>query len=191
LSLPVAEILDDVRLLTTSITSLLFSGNFSKNYRSKLQNAALRTHNHIINVISSNPDTDFIYETCRIAALAYSSSIMSNTPFSQGYFGDKERRREFYSKLWKVGLTSWKKIPGIFLWILLVAGPGSGNSPIDMYLKEKATITAVSMVVDDFDLAVGCLRAFWVVQRWIAGQDLEILYSNNAVGTSFTQRDHL
>ncbi|PVH68030.1 hypothetical protein DL98DRAFT_634445, partial [Cadophora sp. DSE1049] len=170
LSLPVAEILDDVRLLTTSITSLLSRGCFSRNDSSKLENTALCIHNRIMNVKSSSSDAGFIYETCRIAALAYSSAIMSHTPFSQGYFGDEERRQDFYSKVWKVSLTRWKKIPGIFLWILLVAGPGSGNNPYDIYLKEKTTITAMSIAVEDFDLAVGCFRAFWMAQRWIARQ---------------------
>ncbi|KAH6662300.1 hypothetical protein B0J14DRAFT_308034 [Halenospora varia] len=195
LSLPVAKILDDMRLLTTSIMSLSlsgrFSGSFSKIDASKLQRTARFVHNRIrslpvIDVTSSNDDIDFIYETCRIAAFAYSLSISSRIPFSQGYFRDDERRQDFYSKIWKVSLTRWKKISGIFLWILLVAFPRTGDTRRGLYLKTDmgvtaAYVTALSIAVEDFDVAVGCLRAIWTVQRWIMrqGADEEDLISNN------------
>lgn len=180
-----------MRLLTTSIMSLSlsgrFSGNFSKIDDSKLQSTARFVHNRIrslpvIDVTSSNDEIDFIYETCRIAAFAYSLSISSRIPFSQGYFRDDERCQDFYSKIWKVSLTRWKKIPGIFLWILLVAFPRTGG----LYLKTNmgitaAYVTALSIAVQDFDVAIGCFRAIWTVQRWIMrqGADEKDLISNS------------
>ena len=42
-----------------------------------------------------------------------------------------------------------------------------------MYLRGKLDTAAVSIAVEDFDLAEGCMRAFWLVQRWIARQGAE------------------
>lgn len=174
LSLPVAEILDDVRLLTTSITSPVWPENDIPS----LENAATYAHDRIrglptVIITSSSTDTDLIYETCRIAAITYSSSIMTSTLFSQSYLADQGHRQDFFLKMTQVSLSRWKKIPGIFLWILLVACPSGIDTSIGVYLRGKLDTAAVSIAVEDFDLAQGCVRALWSVQRWIARQGIE------------------
>lgn len=58
-------------------------------------------------------------------------------------------------------------MPGIFLWILLVACPSSGNNPHGRYLKRKMTVAALGMAVEDFDLVRACLNGFWRVGAWV------------------------
>jgi hypothetical protein len=35
-------------------------------------------------------------------------------------------------------------------------------------LKKKMAVTGMTIGMEDFSLSIGCLRAFWKVQRWIA-----------------------
>ena len=71
-------------------------------------------------------------------------------------------------KISAVGLARWKEIPGVFLWILLVSCPSAGNDLQGRFLKKKMAVTGMTIGMEDFRLAIGCLRAFWKVQRWIA-----------------------
>lgn len=118
-------------------------------------------------------DTDLIFETIRLAALIYSSCIVSLTPF--GSQQNEPLMQEFHSNIFQVSLARWKESPGIFLWILLVAAPSSGNDARGRFLKKKMAVAGMSIGLEDFNLATGHLRAFWEVQRWIAreGQRIE------------------
>jgi hypothetical protein len=40
-----------------------------------------------------------------------------------------------------------------------------------IYAKMKSSATMLHMSIQDFDIAVGILRSFWMVQRWIAGRE--------------------
>jgi hypothetical protein len=82
--------------------------------------------------------------------------------------------QELYSSILRVPLTRWKEIPGIFLWILLVAAPSSGNDAQGRFLKKKMAVAGMSIGLEDFNLATGHLRAFWKVQRWIAKESQKI-----------------
>ena len=72
-------------------------------------------------------------------------------------------------------MTRWKKIPGILLWIVLVACP----CPIENKLQKKflkmiiATI-AMYIGVEHHEVAVACMRCFWEVQMWITDDREEL-----------------
>jgi hypothetical protein len=65
-------------------------------------------------------------------------------------------------------LARWKELPGIFLWILLVACPGTKNDPQGRFLRKKMAVAGMAIGMEDFNLATSYLRVFWMVQRWIA-----------------------
>ncbi|KAH6666314.1 hypothetical protein B0J14DRAFT_200813 [Halenospora varia] len=173
----VAEILDLVRLLTTTIVSCTSSEKETVSL-SGAQKIALVIHKQLedfplFSDLQHPSEEDVMYETCRMAALAYSFSILTRTPFSKGYFADREFRQQYYSNLWSVSLTRWQEIPGIFFWLTLLACPGSGETYPGVRLKAKMTATSIYILIHDFDLVVGASRAFWTVQRWIASRGTE------------------
>ena len=115
---------------------------------------------------------DFITETIRLASLIYSLSILSLTPFCSSR--KMALLQDLYYNLTQVSLAQWKEIPGIFLWILLIAAPSSGNDAQGRFLKKKMAVAGMSIGLEDFNLATGHLRAFWKVQRWIAMENERI-----------------
>jgi hypothetical protein len=167
LSTAAAEILDDVQFLTLSITSTDPSIQPST---SKIQSTASWLHKQLelipvpTNIIDT-PSSELILDILRSTALIYSSCIATLTPFTNAY--TEFELLELLDKISAVGLTRWKEIPGIFLWILLVACPSSGNDLPGRFLKKKMAVTGMSIGMEDFGLAIACLRAFWKVQRWI------------------------
>jgi hypothetical protein len=169
-----ASILDEIRSLTMSIyllsTAEKNSSHSDKNSSFKyIHSTASRIHEDICSlpilpILTSSPTNNIIYEVIRLTALAYASCISTRTPFNLAY--TPSVRKEVYSKIDLVRLNTWKRIPGIFLWILLVACPGSRyHAPL--LIRSNVSATALYISFTDFGLAVGCLRAFWRVQRMI------------------------
>ncbi|KAH8659300.1 hypothetical protein BGZ60DRAFT_414992 [Tricladium varicosporioides] len=174
----VAEMLDLVRSLTNSVLSSTSNKRVPESDSYSFQLMALEALNKLeafpsLSDLLHPGEEDLIYETCRMAACAYSFSILTKTPFSKGLFADSEFRQQFYSNLWRVSLARWQEIPGIFFWLTLIACPGSGETYPGVRLKAKMTATSIYIMISDFDLAIGASRAFWTVQRWIARREAE------------------
>jgi hypothetical protein len=166
LCIPAAKILDDMRFLTLSITSPNLISSTSK-----IQATAswLNKQMEVIPIptnISDTLEADPILEIIRITALTYTNCISTLTPFTDAY--TPTQLFSLLDKISVVGLSRWKEIPGIFLWILLVACPSAGNDLQGRFLKKKMAVTGMTIGMEDFGLSIGCLRAFWKVQRWIA-----------------------
>jgi hypothetical protein len=166
LSMTTAEILDDVRFLTLLITS-----SDVQSSTSHIQSTASWFHEKLeATPISTNtsytPEADLVFEIIHTTALTYTNCIATLTPFTNAY--TPEELHSILSKIGIVDLSRWKEIPGIFLWILLVACPSAGNDLQGRFLKKKMAVTGMTIGMEDFGLAIGCLRAFWKVQRWIS-----------------------
>ncbi|KAK0104453.1 hypothetical protein ONS95_004742 [Cadophora gregata] len=171
LSITAAEILDDVRFLTTSITSCFLSPELEPTKTSKIQSTAAWLHKRIeaipaLEIVSITPTSDIIIDTIRLSALVYTSAIQTLTPLSQNFPPDLQER--MHSNISLVGLRNWKEIPGIFLWILLVATPCAKDDYRGRFLRKQMACTGMAIGLEDFLLGTACLRAFWLVQRWIA-----------------------
>ena len=182
LDLQIALILDDMRFLTTSVLSLSLSEDASSLplestqplAPESIQSNASRIYNELghlpITPLTATSSTkDIISEVIRITATAYSSAIAARTPFSQAYTA--ALRQQLYARIWRVSLSTWKKIPGVFQWILLVACPGSANDVPGRLLRRTASVVAIFIGLRHFGLSATCVRTFWQVQRWIAGME--------------------
>lgn len=161
------KILDDVRFLTTSVTSAAASSDS----KSKIRSTASWLYGNLQNRPAFKPtaatsEREWILETIRIAALIYSWSIKSVRQISR--FDDTEILEGAYLALTRVSMTTWKKIPGIFLWVMLVAAPNAAPDAKGRFVRRKMAVTGLSIGFEDFVLGISYLKAFWSVQQWIA-----------------------
>ncbi|KAK1623989.1 hypothetical protein BDP81DRAFT_330994 [Colletotrichum phormii] len=168
-----AKILDDVRFLTESVTSASASGASKSKIRStaswlydKLREKGTAAATGPTQVASSSSEKERILETVRIAAVIYSWSIKSLRQIS--LFDDAEMLRAAYASLTSVSMTTWKGIPGVFLWVMLVAAPNAAADAKGRFVRRKMAVTGLSIGFEDFALGISYLKAFWGVQRWIA-----------------------
>ena len=166
LSLAAAEILDDIRFLTLSITS-----QDSQSNTSKIQSTASWIHKQLERIptpSTPNPsESELFLIIIHTTALTYTKCISTLLSFTNAYTSSS--LHALLSQIWLIPLARWKEIPGIFLWVLLVACPSAGN--VDelqgRWLKKKMAVTGMTIGMGDFGLAIAGLRAFWKVQRWI------------------------
>ncbi|KXH42142.1 hypothetical protein CSIM01_12374 [Colletotrichum simmondsii] len=172
-----AKILDDVRFLTDSVTSA--SAMASASSKSKIRSTASWLYEKLREQgtataakrpthVASSPSTEKerILETVRIAAVIYSWSIKSLRQISR--FDDADMLQAAYASLTSVSMTTWKGIPGIFLWVMLVAAPNAAADAKGRFVRRKMAVTGLSIGFEDFALGISYLKAFWSVQRWIA-----------------------
>jgi hypothetical protein len=110
-----AKILDDVRFLTTSITSQSSNSDIA----SKIRSTASWLHNRVAASPEAPnrkafglPESDHMLNTIRLAALMYGWSIMHLKPISQFYQGNISDG--LFSHINKVGLARWKELPVSF-----------------------------------------------------------------------------
>jgi hypothetical protein len=74
---------------------------------------------------------------------------------------------QVYTTIFKVSLSDWKKIPGVYLWVLLVASPGSGKDSLGKLVRTNETLAAMYVGLNNFEFLIDCLRTFLCVQCWI------------------------
>ena len=110
-------------------------------------------------------EIDVTTNTIRLAAYIYALSITSRTCLSQTW--TTFLREQLLSNISAVSLNRWNQIPGIVFWVLLVACPGSGDDVMGKWLKRKMAVAGMTIGLENFGLAISCLRQFWRVQRWI------------------------
>ncbi|KAB5522143.1 hypothetical protein GE09DRAFT_501927 [Coniochaeta sp. 2T2.1] len=166
-----AKILDDVRFLVTSITDPPSEKNTTLKIRS--------TASWILNKLEALPqasngatagEDDLIQDTIRLAALVHCRSIAHLTLISKLPQPSISHLNELYTTMRTVSLTRWKKTPGIFLWIMLVLCPSAASDRRGRFIRRKMAVAGLSIGFEQFPLGISYLRAFWLVQRWIVGQ---------------------
>ncbi|KAM0335529.1 hypothetical protein ACHAQA_000577 [Verticillium albo-atrum] len=175
LTVTAAKILDDVRFLTTSITE---TDGGPASVR-KIQSTAAWLHSRLSKTPgrvegagetegTEGSEAEHIEEAVRLAALIYSWAISSVAQISG--FRNGRVLEQAYQAMRRVNLTRWKGLPGIFLWIMLVAAPSTKQDTKGRFIRRKMAVAGLSIGFEDFGLGISYLRAFWLVQRWIARQ---------------------
>lgn len=166
LSLPATLILQDVQKLTSLVNSPSTVGNITE-----IQLEASLLYNKFKALPTSETtlyasEQERIFETIRLAALVYTSSISTLTPFAQHQ--KNPELQELHTHISGAVMSTWKKIPAIFLWVLLVACCSAKNDDWGKWLRKKMATTGMALGLEDFGVAMQCLKRFWIAQRWIA-----------------------
>jgi hypothetical protein len=170
-----AAILDDMRFLLISIIKQVDRPTGSQEW-SKLKITATWTRDRISSLPSGNePDSslanDFVYKSCKTAALVYCRALTEHIPFSQACtildLG------QLWASMWRISLTRWKRIPGIFLWILLSGIQAAEATPYARFLKSMLKAVCTYLAVDYWDVADGACMGFVRLQRWLRNGGLE------------------
>ena len=163
-----AIILDDMRFLLRATVHQL-DGDVSELEIAKIAS----TSTWIQQRISDMPDgsqspllvQDFIYKSCRIAALVYCNAIVSRIPLSKAC--SLTDLNQLWAIMWQVKLSRWKQIPGIFLFIMLATAPAAQHTPHGRFLKNMMKATALSMMLDSWDVVDLSMYTYVNLHRWL------------------------
>lgn len=163
-----AIILDDMRFLFKATVHQL-DGDVSELEKAKIASTSTWIQQRISDM-SDGPQgplliQDLIYKSCRIAALVYCNAIVSRVPLSK--ICSLTDLNQLWAIMWQVKLSQWKEIPGIFLFIMLAAAPAAQHTPHGRFLKTIMKATALSMVLDSWEVVDKSLYTYVNLQRWL------------------------
>ena len=180
-----AKVLDDIRVLTLLITDTS-SQSDNKAFREKAQLTASSIYKRLREVTIAGPDEhaednsddDRVQQIIHQTAIIYTQAIIKLQPMScikSSYKTEKTLDRNIKA----VYPIRWKKMPGIYLWIMLVAAAQTTSDTIGddvddsedddrrKWLRRRLGAAAQAVGQEEFGLSIAYLRAFWLVQRWI------------------------
>ena len=176
-----ATILDQMRFVTMSAIALIDSAQ-SPEELDKLSTAA----RSIQAKISSLPDgtdpsspffKDFVYRSCQMAALIYCRAVIERVPISKAC--TVQNLNQLWSCMWRVTLTEWKTIPGIFVWVILAGNPAAQATPHGRFLKSMLKAATSYMALDFFDVVDCSLMNYAKLQRWLRTERNDVLVLTN------------
>jgi hypothetical protein len=162
-----AQILDDMRFLTTSIHTLNVEDNVEEEI-AKFLKTVQWIHEQLNVKVDPRLATDFLYQTCRTTAIIYSGSMLSRTPLSHSC--TPQLLQQLWMTMWRVPLPCWKRTPGIFLWVLLVASPFARDKPEGRFIKGMVAASIIGIGLVDWDTILATLKGFLAVQKWLGDE---------------------
>jgi hypothetical protein len=167
-----AQLLDDMRFLTTSVLSL--SSPTTQNIteqKAKFRATVKWIHERLL-ALSAPSSPINIDPSLAAPSTIYTLALLHRMPLSMTC--TPALLMQLWSTMWRVPLPTWKKLPGIFFWVLLVANPFARDRPEGRFLKGlmPSCLVAIGMEGNEekgWDLAMAEVRGFMQVQRWLGG----------------------
>lgn len=108
---------------------------------------------------------DYVYQAVRLAALIYSQAIKLRRPFSSVV--DEADFMQVWTTTWRVPLSTWRTLLGVFNWILIPLLP-SGKRPHDRFVKTIVNVSLFQMGMDNWEIGSATIDAALKLQQWLA-----------------------
>ncbi|TLD26715.1 hypothetical protein PspLS_05284 [Pyricularia sp. CBS 133598] len=116
----------------------------------------------------TDPAPDFIYRVVRQTALVYCRAAAvtnTSTPFSAAV--GAQDLTQLWTAVRRVPLARWRRVLGVFGWVLAAVAPSARGTPHDRLAKSLFTIWGVQMAQGDWVAASGALRGALRLQAWL------------------------
>jgi hypothetical protein len=110
-----------------------------------------------------------VHRCVRLSALLYSRAILERRPFSAVV--TTEEFLQLWTAIWRVPLTKWKSLLGIFNWLILPIVPVARGTPHDQFVKSMMTMSIIQLGLENWDIFTGAMDAALGLQRWLRREE--------------------
>ena len=112
---------------------------------------------------------DPLYQSVRLTAILYSRAIMSRQPFSA--VSSPAEVQQLWSTMWRIPLTAWKGVLGVFNWIIAVLAPAPAREGRQArFVRSMLANSLLQMGVDNWELTRGVMEGAGRLQGWLGGK---------------------
>ena len=183
----IVQILDDLTLVLNGIRSVILGEN-SESERSDILQTAIGIQERILSLRSANeanhPTTkDYIYETCRLAAIIYLRAIINHTQFSKAWH--PEELEEMFSAIILTPMHYWKPLSGVWLFAIFSINPPREELYPGAMFKFFLKTSSFHMAAWDWQCWVNIMETYLALQKWIRTPgDVQVLNSGSPRTTS-------
>lgn len=109
----------------------------------------------------------FLHKTIRLTSLLYTNAIMSRKPLSQSC--SPAQFLEAWVSAWRIPLSTWKGMLGVFLWLVLALAPTAARTHHASFVKSMLNIACTQLSIESWDTAEQAMESMCALQRWLAG----------------------
>jgi hypothetical protein len=164
-----AQMLDDLIVVLNGIRSVIL-GNDSESERGNILQTAIEIQDRILSLRSANEanhptSKDYIYETCRLAALIYLRTVINHTQFSKAWH--PEELQELFSAIILTPMRYWKPLSGVWLFVLLSINPPRDEIYPGAMFKFFLKTSSFHMAAWDWQCWVNIMETYLALQKWI------------------------
>lgn len=165
-----AKILDEMTSIIAQIVDYRHRSDFENQcFLAKTKNF----QQHILALPSADirdlPSTsDYIYESIRLTTKITLRAILSEIPFSIAC--SEKDLAQLYEAINRVPLTKWKKLSGVWSWVLLTINPKAKDLQVGVRLRYELRFAAVMHAVREWQGCVNAMEVFLEVQKWIRSE---------------------
>lgn len=113
--------------------------------------------------LPSSPD--YMYKVVRMSALVFARAIMERKPISETC-----RQAEFlqiWTTTWRVPLSDWKAMNGIFIWVMMSIAPCCHKTPHSRFVRSMLVLAIQSMALDNWHVAVDAMITGIRLVTWL------------------------
>lgn len=110
---------------------------------------------------------DFIYRVIRVAALVTVRAIRDRKPVSEAC--TSEEFLQVWTTSWRVPLTTWRGMIGIFNWAMVSIVPLSHGGAHERFARTMFMISMVSRAVEDWGVFIEASTTAMRLQAWLTG----------------------
>ncbi|CAK7215084.1 hypothetical protein SEUCBS140593_002411 [Sporothrix eucalyptigena] len=161
----------DSSLLSTSMSANNRSGLPSSEFSSRRGSAQWPQATFGPSAQPSSPEPslvlDPLYQTVRQTALIYARAVLQRRTFSQVV--EPHEFVQLWTATWRVSLTAWKGLLGVFMWVTLSIVASARETPHDLFVKSMLSICTVQMSLESWEVAAGALKAAVRLSTWLGG----------------------
>jgi hypothetical protein len=111
------------------------------------------------------PAPDALYQAVRLTALVYARAISERRPFSEVV--EPADFIKLWTTAWRVSLTAWKGLAGVFTWLTLSIVASARDTPHDRFVKSMLAICTVQTSLECWEIASAALRAALRLNAWL------------------------
>ncbi|KAH8595239.1 hypothetical protein B0O99DRAFT_162464 [Bisporella sp. PMI_857] len=164
-----ALVLDDMHFLFRALLAHI-DHHAPADQEAKIQKTALWVQNRISSLAnptepSITSEQGFIHANILTASQIYCRAILTHT--SLAHACTVSDLNAIFATMWRVSLTRWKQIPGIFLFAVLSLIQAAQNRPQGRLLKSMFKTASSYVALEQWDVVDGMLMAFWRLARWL------------------------
>ena len=116
------------------------------------------------------PAPDYMYLVVRMAALVYARSVMERRPL--GEICTPNEFLQIWTGTWRVPLSTWKAMNGVFVWVMISIAPRCHKTPHERFVKSLLVLGVQTMALDNWHVTVDAVKAGMKLQSWLREEDM-------------------
>jgi hypothetical protein len=111
---------------------------------------------------------DYMYQIVRMTAIVYARAVRDRVAISKACTPNEFL--QIWTSTWRVPLSSWKAVNGVFMWVMLSIVSSCHETPHERFVKSMLVLAIQTLAMDNWHVALDAMRAGMSLELWLRGE---------------------